>query len=72
MVGEVLAVIRNLAREGRTMLIVTHEMNFAREVSNRVFFMNEGVIDEEGSPQELLGNPQKKETREFLSRFRER
>jgi polar amino acid transport system ATP-binding protein len=70
MVGEVLAVIRNLAREGRTMLIVTHEMNFAREVSNRVFFMNEGVIDEEGSPQDIFEHPQKTRTRQFIQRLK--
>ena len=70
LVGEVLAVIRNLAREGRTMLIVTHEMNFAREVSNRVFFMNDGVIDEEGSPQDIFEHPQKTRTRQFIQRLK--
>ncbi len=72
MVGEVLGVMRDLAKSGMTMLVVTHEMAFARDVSSRVVFMSGGYICEEGSPQELLGNPQKKETREFLSRFRER
>ena len=72
MVGEVLGTMKNLAQSGLTMLVVTHEMAFARDVSSRVVFMSGGYICEEGSPQELLGNPQKKETREFLSRFRER
>ena len=69
MVGEVLAVMQSLAQEGMTMLVVTHEMAFARDVSNRVVYMNEGVICEEGTPEEVLGNPQKQETKEFLSRF---
>ena len=72
MVGEVLGVMRDLAREGMTMLVVTHEMAFARDVSNRVVYMNGGVICEEGSPEQLFGNPQKAETREFLSRFLEK
>ena len=70
MVGEVLAVMQNLAQEGMTMLVVTHEMAFARDVSNHVVYMNDGVICEEGSPEALFGNPQKQETKEFLSRFR--
>ena len=70
MVGEVLAVMRSLAREGMTMLVVTHEMAFARDVSNHVVYMNQGVICEEGTPEALFGNPQKQETRDFLSRFR--
>jgi len=70
MVGEVLAVMQSLAQEGMTMLVVTHEMAFARDVSNHVVYMNEGVICEQGSPEELFGNPQKKETQDFLSRFR--
>ena len=70
MVGEVLAVMRDLAREGVTMLVVTHEMAFARDVSTRVVYMNQGVICEEGSPQEVFGNPQKQETKDFLARFR--
>jgi len=69
MVGEVLAVMKQLATEGMTMLVVTHEMSFAREVSNRVVYMNEGVICEQGTPEEIFGNPQKQETKEFLSRF---
>ena len=70
MVGEVLSVMRSLAQEGMTMLVVTHEMAFARDVSNHVVYMNQGVICEEGTPDELFGNPQKQETRDFLSRFR--
>ena len=70
MVGEVLNVMQQLAHEGMTMLVVTHEMAFARDVSNRVVYMNEGVICEEGSPEELFGNPQKQETKDFLARFR--
>ena len=70
MVGEVLSVMRDLAAEGLTMLVVTHEMGFAREVSNHVVFMRDGVIWEEGTPQQIFENPQKAETQEFLSRFR--
>ena len=70
MVGEVLSVMQNLAQEGMTMLVVTHEMAFARDVSNHVVYMNGGVICEEGSPEEVFGNPQKQETRDFLARFR--
>ena len=70
MVGEVLNVMQSLAQEGMTMLVVTHEMAFARDVSNRVVYMNEGVICEEGAPADVFGNPQKQETRNFLSRFR--
>jgi len=70
MVGEVLTVMQSLAQEGMTMLVVTHEMAFARDVSNRVVYMNEGVICEEGAPEDVFGNPQKQETRNFLARFR--
>ena len=70
MVGEVLAVMQRLAESGMTMLVVTHEMAFARDVSSRVVYMNDGVICEQGSPEEIFGNPQKPETIEFLSRFR--
>ena len=70
MVGEVLTVMQQLAKEGMTMLVVTHEMAFARDVSNHVVYMNQGVICEDGSPEELFGNPQKQETKDFLSRFR--
>lgn len=71
MVGEVLAVMRTLAREGLTMIVVTHEMAFARDVSNHVVFMANGVIEESGDPQKIFGNPEKQLTREFLSRFRQ-
>ena len=70
MVGEVLAVMQSLAQEGMTMLVVTHEMAFARDVSNRVVFMSQGVICEDGAPEEVVGNPQKQETKNFLARFR--
>ncbi len=69
MVGEVLEVMKELAREGLTMVVVTHEMGFAREVSTRVVFMDKGVIAEEGSPEEIFQNPQNPRTREFLSRY---
>ena len=70
MVGEVLNVMQALAQEGMTMLVVTHEMAFARDVSNHVVYMNQGIICEEGTPEEVFGNPQKQETKDFLSRFR--
>ena len=70
MVGEVLSVMQNLAQEGMTMLVVTHEMAFARDVSNHVVYMNNGVICEEGSPEEVFGNPRQQETKDFLARFR--
>ena len=70
MVGEVLHVMQQLAKEGMTMLVVTHEMAFARDVSTRVVYMNDGVICEEGSPAEIFQNPKKQETKEFLARFR--
>ena len=69
MVGEVLRVIRDLAKEGFTMVIVTHEMAFARDVSSRVIFIDQGVIAEEGEPKELFSNPKNQRTRDFLSRF---
>ena len=69
-VGEVLSVMQQLAQEGMTMLVVTHEMAFARDVSNRVVYMNDGVICEQGTPEDIFGNPQKQETRDFLARFR--
>ena len=68
MVGEVLDLIRKLANEGMTMVIVTHEMGFAREVADRVLFMDGGIIAEEGTPAELFGNPQNPRTKEFLSK----
>ncbi len=70
MVGEVLTVMRDLANEGMTMVIVTHEMAFARDVSSRVVFMANGVVAEQGSPEEIFTNPKQEATREFLSRFR--
>ncbi len=66
MVGEVLSVIKNLAREGMTMLIVTHEMSFARKVSNRVFYLDQGIIYEEGSPEEIFDHPKKERTQQFM------
>lgn len=69
MVGEVLRVIRSLAEQGLTMVIVTHEMAFARDVSNRVIFIDQGVIAEEGEPQQLFSKPKNKRTQDFLSRF---
>ena len=70
MVGELLNVMQALAESGMTMLVVTHEMAFARDVSSRVVYMSGGVICEQGSPKEIFGNPQKQETIDFLSRFR--
>ncbi len=70
MVGEVLGVMKSLADEGMTMLVVTHEMAFARDVSSRVIYMNSGVICEQGAPAELFANPQRQETCDFLARFR--
>lgn len=70
MVGEVLNVMQALADDGMTMLVVTHEMAFARDVSSRVVYMNQGVICEQGTPDEVFQNPQRTETRDFLSRFR--
>lgn len=68
MVGEVLEVMKQLAGDGMTMVVVTHEMGFAREVSNRVFYMDEGIIYEEGTPEQIFQNPKKTRTREFLSK----
>ena len=70
MVGEVLSVMQDLAHEGMTMLVVTHEMAFARDVSERVVFMHEGVILEQGSPEAIFGDPQHQQTKDFLARFR--
>ncbi len=69
MVGEVLAVMKDLAREGMTMVVVTHEMGFAREVGDRVMFMDEGVVMEEGPPDRLFSNPQNPRTKAFLSKI---
>lgn len=70
MTAEVLSVIKSLADEGMTMMIVTHEMKFAREVSNRVFFMDQGIIYEEGSPEEIFDHPRKERTRQFLRQLK--
>jgi len=70
MVGEVMAVIRRLAADGMTMVIVTHEMDFARDVSSRVFFMSDGIIYEEGTPEEIFGSPKKDKTRTFIYRIK--
>lgn len=70
MVGEVLSVMEELAREGLTMLVVTHEMAFARDVSSHVIYMSEGVIEEEGTSEQIFGAPKSDKTKEFLSRFR--
>ena len=70
MVGEVLSVMRDLAKDGMTMLVVTHEMAFAREVANKVVYMNRGVILEEGSPDDIFNRPVHQETRDFLARVR--
>jgi len=69
MVGDVLKVISNLAHTGLTMMVVTHEMAFARDVSDRVVFMDQGVIAEQGRPGEIFTNPRSERLREFLSRF---
>ena len=68
MVGEVLNVMKDLAKEGMTMIVVTHEMGFAKEVADRVLFMEEGIIYEDGTPQEIFDNPKEKRTQEFLSK----
>ena len=69
-VGEVLAVMKTLAEDGMTMVVVTHEMAFAKDVSTRVIYMNDGVICEQGTPEQIFNDPQKDETKAFLSRFR--
>ena len=68
MVGEVLSVMKELAEDGMTMVVVTHEMGFAREVANRVMFINDGVIQEENTPQEIFEHPQSPRLQEFLSK----
>ena len=70
MVGEVQAVIRDLAKTGKTMMIVTHEMNFARAISNRVFYMDEGGVYEDGSPGQIFDNPLRENTRRFVRRLK--
>ena len=69
MVGEVLKIMQELAQEGLTMIVVTHEMEFARDVSHRVIFMDKGVIAEEGKPEDLFTNPKEDRTKEFLQRY---
>ena len=69
LVGEVLSVMKELAKEGMTMVVVTHEMGFAREVGDRVLFMDEGVIVEEGKPSEIFSNPQHDRTKAFLRKI---
>ena len=71
MVGEVLSLMQDLAKDGMTMVIVTHEMAFARDVADRVIFMADGYVVEEGSPEEVFGNPKEERTKAFLSRFRQ-
>jgi polar amino acid transport system ATP-binding protein len=68
LVGDVLAVMRDLAAEGMTMMVVTHEMGFAREVGDKLVFMDDGVIVEEGDPREVLSNPRNERTQLFLSK----
>jgi len=72
MVGEVLSVMRELAASGLTMLVVTHEMSFARDVSKRVIFMDDGLIAEDGDPYDVFTHPRQQRTREFLSRILEK
>lgn len=69
MVGEVLNVMKDLAKEGMTMIVVTHEMGFAREVGDRVLFMDDGIIVEKGTPQEIFFNAQNERTKSFLSKI---
>jgi cystine transport system ATP-binding protein len=69
LIGEVLDVMKELAREGMTMLVVTHEMTFAREVADRAIFMEDGIIFEQGPPEQIFGNPKEARTREFLRRI---
>jgi polar amino acid transport system ATP-binding protein len=69
LVGEVLNVMKELANDGMTMVVVTHEMAFARDVADRVIFMEDGYVVEEGSPDEVFGNPREARTKAFLSRF---
>ena len=70
LVGEVLRVMRSLAEEGRTMLVVTHEMGFARDVSNQVVFLHKGVVEEEGPPAEVFGAPKSERFKQFISSHR--
>jgi len=68
-VGETLDIIKKVAGRGITMIVVTHEMSFAQDVANKVIFMDEGVVVEEGSPEEIFSNPKEERTRQFLSRI---
>jgi polar amino acid transport system ATP-binding protein len=68
LVGEVLDVMRDLAKSGMTMIVVTHEMGFAREVANTVYFLDQGIIEESGTPTDVLGNPRSERLRSFLSK----
>ncbi len=68
LVGEVLAVMKSLAQEGMTMVVVTHEMGFAREMSTRVIFIDQGIIQEQGSPEQIFTQPQNERTQLFLSK----
>jgi octopine/nopaline transport system ATP-binding protein len=70
LVGEVLRVMRSLAEEGRTMLVVTHEMGFARDVSNRVVFLHKGIVEEEGRPADVFGAPKSERFKQFISSHR--
>src|SRR5690606_27051541 len=70
MVQEVLAVIRSLAEEGRTMLLVTHEMNFAKQVSSEVVFLHQGLVEEQGTPEQVFDNPQSARCKQFMSSHR--
>lgn len=72
MVAEVLSVMKDLAKEGMTMIVVTHEMDFARDASTKVFFMNAGVVEESGTPEQIFGQPKNERTKEFLKRFLDR
>jgi len=67
-VGEVLSVMKDLAKEGMTMVVVTHEMGFAKNVSDHVIFMDEGIVQEEGTPEQIFDNPQNERTKQFLSK----
>ena len=71
MVGEVLKIMKDLAQDGLTMIVVTHEMEFARDVSNRVIFMDKGIIAEEGKPEDIFTHPKEERTKEFLQRYLE-
>ena len=67
LIGEVLSVIRDLAKEGRTMLLVTHEMKFAREVANQIIFLNNGIVEEAGDPESLFRSPESMNLKRFIS-----